>query len=490
MSGELDDSFARLVQRFGDRLADETVLDTLLECGGDEGRARAQLAAMASALRPTAGSHGSTTARKRVSGMLDGFVKRRRGAEASSPPGRPGPTPEPAAEAAPASCADPGPLAPGQRNALAEIMAAAPSQSAAGSPDRPRLMLLKPATVAAHVPCEFIAGVLPDDLAAALLRDMLAEALSWKPLPVVMFDKLLGSPHNTHTYVDRSRVGKQQFRYGVTSPDASDWLPSIRAAEAIVTAVVNERYGRRRRDPLEIRGRWRPDMIVANSYFGPSEHFGAHNDKLTYIGARPVIASLTLGASRTFRIRRLALPPDLPAPTEAASDAVSGSEAPQAPLASASTVPAEAAAAISAPPDGDAQARTFDILLPHNSLLIMFPPMQERYKHELPPVGSSLTRPTGTLVPHPISGETRINLTFRMTRPEVVAAIPKCSCGAPCEMRVVIKQRETLGRYFWQCRGDKAGGKSDGQPAERDTSGGRPAGDLRCGFFQWASFGQ
>jgi hypothetical protein len=125
-----------------------------------------------------------------------------------------------------------------------------------------------------------------------------------------------------------------------------------RARDLIETFVQGD-MAARKRDPLEIQGLWKPNIaslytysvwietstdviqVVANCYRGHSQGVGQHADRLTYIGPKPTIASLTLGAKRIFRIRKIQ----------------QGESSP---------------------------ARFYDVKLPHNSLLIMRPPMQVR----------------------------------------------------------------------------------------------------------------
>ena len=69
------------------------------------------------------------------------------------------------------------------------------------------------------------------------------------------------------------------------------------------------------------------------------------------------------------------------------------------------------------------EPRTYEIALPHNSLLIMHGGTQERYKHTVPPVGKSkaidLFKPRWTRDGNYIGSEdrasynSRINITFR-----------------------------------------------------------------------------
>lgn len=55
----------------------------------------------------------------------------------------------------------------------------------------------------------------------------------------------------------------------------------------------------------------------------------------------------------------------------------------------------------------DAQGQ-ISIHLPHNSLLVMHAEMQEEWKHSI--------HPAKAIDPHPVSGNTRINITYRYYR--------------------------------------------------------------------------
>jgi hypothetical protein len=89
---------------------------------------------------------------------------------------------------------------------------------------------------------------------------------------------------------------------------------------------------------------------------GRTQSVGFHSDVLQYLGPFPTIASLTLGCTRPFRLR-----PFLPS----GNNNNNNNSGPDQPL---------------------PQIRTLDIILPHNSLLIMHAGCQERYKHAVPPM--------------------------------------------------------------------------------------------------------
>ncbi|KAJ3273364.1 hypothetical protein HDV01_004581 [Terramyces sp. JEL0728] len=269
-----------------------------------------------------------------------------------------------------------------------------------------------------HVPCALFPNILPDEMALSLLIELLGDSKSWGYLPVRIFEKLMHSQHTTCLYTNQS---KREYHYNGISMDTGDRNFSalmIRASD-IVSAKVNEEYNKRKREKIELKGEWKPDIAIVNHYEGPESSVGYHTDKMTYMGPRPVIASLSLGATRTFRLQKLKYP--------------ESAELPQ----------------------------TYDILLPHNCLLIMFPPCQERFKHTVPKIGATISKSIGTLIKHPTSGNSRICITYRMTRPEYADNVPKCNCGIPSELRPVIKKERTMGQYFYLC------------------------GKGKCSFFKW-----
>lgn len=173
---------------------------------------------------------------------------------------------------------------------------------------------------------------------------------------------------------------------------------------------------------------WIPNSAIVNNYRGPQESVGWHSDHLTYLGPRAVIGSVSLGVAREFRVRRI-IPKD--------ND----------------KKPAE---------DVDAEGQ-ISIHLPHNSLLVMHAEMQEEWKHCISPALS--------IDPHPISGVSRINITYRDHRDNMHPRLtPRCTCSVPCVLRVVTKKKENFGKYFWMCYAGNVPGKDS------------------CGFFQWAEF--
>jgi alkylated DNA repair dioxygenase AlkB len=194
-------------------------------------------------------------------------------------------------------------------------------------PGRLPITILRPEEVTGVIPCVYVDNFLPCDLASKLLDHLIEESHSWVPQPAIVFGKSYFSHHTMCLYssrnVDYHYQGAQTIPRVMTS--------QMQLAADLIQSEVNKVYKTRPKLPCE-PNEWNPDLVVANLYADGNEHVGPHSDKLTYIGPRPIIASLTLGAGRTFRIIR----------NQTAS----------------------------APP------QTYDVLLKHNSLFIMFPPCQ------------------------------------------------------------------------------------------------------------------
>lgn len=177
-------------------------------------------------------------------------------------------------------------------------------------------------------------------------------------------------------------------------------------------------------------GPWKPNAAFVNCYNGGTESVGYHSDQLTYLGPRAIIGSISLGVAREFRVRRI--------------------------------IPQDADIKIKPKASADAEGQ-IAIHLPHNSLLVMHAEMQEEWKHSIAPAQA--------IDPHPISGNKRINITYRDYKKNLHPKYtPRCKCDVPTVLRVVQRKKENWGKYFWMCYAGNVPGK-DG-----------------CDFFDWASF--
>jgi len=174
-----------------------------------------------------------------------------------------------------------------------------------------------------------------------------------------------------------------------------------------------------------------------NCYNGGAESVGYHSDQLTYLGPRAVIGSISLGVAREFRVRRI-IPQEEDDSAEKDKKRKKTQE------------------------DADAEGQ-IAIHLPHNSLLVMHAEMQEEWKHSIAPAPA--------IDPHPISGNKRINITYRDYKASLHPKFtPKCRCDVPSVLRVVQRKKENWGKYFWMCHAGNVPGKEG------------------CTFFEWAQF--
>ena len=115
------------------------------------------------------------------------------------------------------------------------------------------------------------------------------------------------------------------------------------------------------------------------------------------------------------------------------------------------------------------------------SLLIMWPPCQEEWQHQVPRASER------RMLQHPISGKVRVNLTFRHFCHDFASWTPVCWCKPPqlCRLRTVRKAGPHLGRYFYMC--SAAPDRVTRMLASSSASGvtGPPEKPKRCQFFQW-----
>lgn len=146
------------------------------------------------------------------------------------------------------------------------------------------------------------------------------------------------------------------FGREVDSPRLSSWIGD----EGVAYTYSGTRFqphswplaltGVRSRLASELHGEF--NSVLANRYRNGSDYMGWHSDNESALGLRPVIASLSLGATRRFVLKQRQQP-----------------------------------------------SRKLTLELPHGSLLVMRGDTQQNYRHSLP----RTARPIGE----------RINLTFR-----------------------------------------------------------------------------
>ncbi|KAK4231421.1 alpha-ketoglutarate-dependent dioxygenase alkB 3 [Podospora fimiseda] len=297
------------------------------------------------------------------------------------------------------------------------------------------LHLYDPKDVADHTSCILILNFLPQKESNSLLLELLEESKTFTQTTFKLFDNIVSSPHTSAFYVStQTELQEQKNEYvynGAKITDVRTLTPFLTQILPLVQQTVNHQLQTQNQPTTTTTTTttqkqhhspsWIPNAALVNHYSGPSQSVGYHTDQLTYLGPFPTIASLSLGVTREFRLRRI----------------------------------------LSKLPHLGPQIA---IHLPHNSLLIMLPSTQENWKHSVVP--------TKTITPHPISGNSRINITYRHYREKFHPRYtPRCSgCNVPCVLRVATKSVENWGKYLWMCYAGNVPGKQG------------------CDYFKWAQF--
>ena len=172
--------------------------------------------------------------------------------------------------------------------------------------------------------------------ATALLARLTAEA-AWEQRAIRIFGQEIPQPRLTAWYGDADA----RYTYSGLTWEPRPWLPALHRLRQRVEAATGARFNR----------------VLLNQYRTGQDSMGWHADDEPELGPAPAIASLSLGATRRFRLR------------------------PRAGLAHA----------------------PLSLDLPGGSLLLMRGPTQRHWQHALP----KTARPVGP----------RLNLTFRWVVP-------------------------------------------------------------------------
>lgn len=258
-----------------------------------------------------------------------------------------------------------------------------------------------PRIVEQLLPCTLHFNVFPDDLADDMLRSLLRDSDTWNYGRFYLFDREVTSGHTACVYTADSELARTRAATynGKATKDIRMFDDALTRGRDVVARIVNEQIDRRGRTPLQRPGKWDCDIAVVNKYANRTESVGWHSDQLTHLGPQAVIASVSLGVTREFRLKNK-LDPDM---------------------------------------------STVAVHLPHNSLIIMHAGCQEEWKHSVVPLSKSPE-------PHPVSGDARINITYRMYPDEFrLERVPLCDCKKPMILRTSVRPRPQKYRYIWQC---------------------------------------
>ena len=183
----------------------------------------------------------------------------------------------------------------------------------------------------------FEPAFLPAAKAQVLLAQLTA-AVAWEQRSIRIFGQEIPQPRLTAWYGD----AEARYTYSGLAWEPRPWLPALQALRQRLEAATGARF----------------NSVLLNLYRNGRDSMGWHADDEPELGSAPAIASLSLGATRRFRLRPYRAQPRAglgPAP--------------------------------------------FGLDLPSGSLLLMRGPTQQHWQHALP----KTARPVGP----------RLNLTFR-----------------------------------------------------------------------------
>ena len=127
---------------------------------------------------------------------------------------------------------------------------------------------------------------LPDFLERQRADALLARALAtldWRCERLTMFGRTVTAPRLVAWYGEAGAT----YRYSGVVRRAAPWCGEIRALALQIGAALQ----------------WRFDYVLANRYRDGSDMLGWHADDERDLGDEPVIAALSVGAERVFRLR-------------------------------------------------------------------------------------------------------------------------------------------------------------------------------------------
>ena len=115
------------------------------------------------------------------------------------------------------------------------------------------------------------------------LLSLLRDELPWEVHRIRMFGRVVDSPRLSAWLGDEDAT----YRYSGTRFVPHPWTPTLLALRDRVADACGARF----------------NSVLANLYRDGSDRMGWHSDDEPELGPEPSIASLSLGAERTFRFR-------------------------------------------------------------------------------------------------------------------------------------------------------------------------------------------
>lgn len=107
--------------------------------------------------------------------------------------------------------------------------------------------------------------------------------VAWREETIRMFGKTYLQPRLLAWYGDPDA----SYRYSGKNYEPKAWIPALKSLKTIVEELAGARF----------------NSVLANLYRDGADGMGLHADDEPELGDRPVIASLSLGEERTFRLK-------------------------------------------------------------------------------------------------------------------------------------------------------------------------------------------
>lgn len=124
------------------------------------------------------------------------------------------------------------------------------------------------------------------------LFDSLAKGLIWKQGSIYLFGRNVYEPRLT------AWMGDVSYVYSGRTLEPRPWLPAVKELRESINAHLNTFV----RTPFGL------NHCLINWYRAGSDSMGWHQDNETALGYNPVIASVSLGQRRRFRLRHKRFP--------------------------------------------------------------------------------------------------------------------------------------------------------------------------------------
>ncbi len=117
-----------------------------------------------------------------------------------------------------------------------------------------------------------------------MISSRLTTSIPWEQKTVRMYGRETTVPRLT------CWIGDSTYSYSGTKNVAHPWLPELEELRARLETATDTRY----------------NSCLANLYRGGADSVGWHSDDEPELGVNPVIASISLGDTRDFRLRHQA----------------------------------------------------------------------------------------------------------------------------------------------------------------------------------------